>query len=189
MQPIEQNYSMETTALLFDRNYAFLGEVATRDGVLVRAMLTVEGERQLGAHLTDWQTRGVPVLREVLVTEPEKHSTIFYQERVQVRDREFVQALRHWLEKHGMALVSVNHTALECWERITRLPLEPRERFSMIVTLRGASEENVVAWKRALEEASKAFEIEKEKMNKAIGDLRQRTAKSLVAALSKKETV
>lgn len=177
---------MDAIALLFDKHHAFLGEVATRDSAMVRVLLTAEGERQIGAHLGDWQTRGVPILREVLVTEPQKHSTVYFQERVQVRDREFLHALRRWAEKHGMALVSVSPEALECWEKITRLPVEPRERFSMIVALRATTNGELDAWKHALQEASKAVEAEEEKMNKAIAALRHRSAKSLAATFAKK---
>ncbi len=179
---------MENTALIFDRQYALLGEVTSHGGAFGRAMLTVEGERQLGAHVSDWQLRGVPVLREILVTEPQKHSTMYYQERVQVRDAEFIYALRRWLEGHGMALVAVTDDVLRDWQSILRLPLEPRERFSMIVTLRTASAHELESWRAKLALATKAVEKETEKMNKAIADLRERTLQNLLSAFAKKKT-
>jgi hypothetical protein len=170
---------MDDIALIFDRSHAFLGEVATRSGILQRIVLTADGERLLEAHLKDWQTRGVPVLREV-----PGHAggeRVYFQERVQTRDAEFVTAVRLWTDSHGLALIHVPSGVFGCWELIVRLPLEPKERFLLLVSLRNATPTDLKECNAALVQAVGAADTEREKAQKAIGQLWDRAAKTLVA--------
>ncbi len=183
---ISTNFAMTyANALLFDRKYHFLGEVATRDGSLARVMLTTGGEDQIGAYVSEWQTRGVPVLRMIAGHGANTQGDAFYQERVVVRDHGFMDAMKYWLERHGVAVISVAQPALECWERITRLPLEPREQFSMIVAIRTVENSELQKWQESLQEATSMVEVEEAKLQAAIVQLRQKAAKKLAMTLAK----
>lgn len=170
---------MDDIALLFDRNYAFLGEVATQDGAMRRIVLTADGERLLEAHLKDWQARGVPVLREVQGRAGGER--VFFQERVQTRDRGFLTAARQWTESHGLALIPVLPGVFGCWELIVRLPLEPRERFLLLVSLRKSAPSDLKKRNASLVQAAGAADAEREKAQEAIRRLWDRAAKTLVA--------
>lgn len=171
---------MVETSLLFDQSYAFLGEVATQDGAMRRVMFTTDGERRMEVQLRDWQARGVPVLREVTPS-VSGNPMVFFQERVQVRHSEFLSAMRQWVEHHGMALVQVPNEAMECWEIIVRLPLDPREQFLLLVSLRKSTPAELKACKADLIQAVDAAEAEYEKARNAIKTLWDRAAKELVA--------
>lgn len=176
---------MTTLSLIFDRNNAYLGEVVTQSGSLNNIILNNEGESKVGAYFSEWSTRGVPVMREVMHTEATGREYVFFQERVQMRQSEFLNALRDWMVQRGMALISITAEALKCWESILRLPLEPKERFMMLLSLRDAVDGEIKIWEETLQEACSAVEIETEKMKKAIANLRAKTAKSLISSLAK----
>lgn len=178
---------MSETFLLFGPGHGFLGEVCAQQGRMERVMLTAEGERRLGAHVGDWQMRGVPALRHV--TLPVNNSApAFFQERIQIRQDGFLEAVRRWMEGHGMALVDVGMEALACWQRILRLPLEPRERFIVIVALRGAEGQEIGEWERALRRAEDMVAAEERSLTEALRALRQKAAKELAAAFKVKKT-
>lgn len=178
--------SMDKTSLLFDRAHSFLGEVVTRDGGMTHAMLTAEGEAKLGAQLKDWQMRGVPVLHEVTKSEGKGHAPVFYQERVQTRMSQFLNALHGWVERNGMALVTIGREPQECWEMIVRLPLEPRERFSIIVSIRDAATAEILKCKAALHDAVHIADVQHEKTQAAIKTLWDSAGQELATKLKKK---
>jgi len=171
---------MDDISLLFDRAHSFLGEVATSSGAMRRIVLTADGEHLLEAHLKDWQSRGVPVLREVT-----GHAEVFFQERIQVRQPEFLDAVQQWIENHGMALISVRPEVFGCWDLIVRLPIEPRERFLLLVSLRGSTPTDLKDCNAALIEAIGAADTERGNAEKAVAKLWNSAAKQLVAQFAK----
>ncbi|MBU1348446.1 hypothetical protein KJ781_00040 [Patescibacteria group bacterium] len=172
---------MIEATLLFDHDHAFFGEIETHGGTFRHAMLSEAGERRLESHLREWQVRGVPVLREVVRSNVSGHPVVFFQERVQVRTQGFLQAARQWFESHGIAAITVDRDVLRCWSHIARLPLDPRERFLLLISLRGSRRADLLACEKTLLEAVEAADVGREKMTKAIGKLWDRAAKELVA--------
>lgn len=98
-----------------------------------------------------------------------------------MRSQEFLQASRQWFEGHGIAALTVAKDVLRCWELIARLPLVPRERFLLLVSLRGSRRADLVACEKVLAEAAKAVTTEQEKTAKAVTKLWDRAAKELAA--------
>lgn len=172
---------MVEATLLFDGGHAFLGEIETHGGVLRHAMLSEAGERHLEPHVREWQVRGVPILREVARPNVPGHPVVFFQERVQVRDQRFLPAARQWLESHGIAAITVNRDVMRCWSYIARLPLQSRERFLLLISLRGSRHVDLLACEKTLVEAVEAADLERTKTSKAIERLWDRAAKELVA--------
>lgn len=181
-----ENEPMDTISLLFDREQALLGEVAVRGGACGNFILTVDGESQLGARMSEWQTRGVPLVRKIGTSSSEPPA--FYQIRVQMRDPKFLDALTEWSMAHGFAVVELAQPALECWELLSRLPLEPRERFAMIVALSGTKTQELAEWRAALEHAATAVSEEADQTQAAINKLWEQTAKDLSKKFKTKTT-
>lgn len=179
---------MDATSLLFDSAHAFLGEVTSRDGGMTRVILTAEGEQSVGPHLSDWQVRGIPHVQEVQGRHTSDGSPVFYQERIQVRNSHFLETFRRWLSGHGIALVTVSPDVMAYWENILSLPLEPRERFAMVVTIRDASGNELEEWKTTLHAAHRAVEDEQRSTHEAILALRDHAARKLVARFKQKTT-
>ena len=176
---------MYSTSLLFGHSHAFLGEVLTQDGALQRVLLNGEGEELLGAHFTEWQLRGVPILRDVVKKHHGSEKRVFFQERVQPRASRFLSVLGVWLETRGYMMLSLESDMVEFWEFLSRLPLEPRERFMMIVALKAVSQDQLSEWKRILQDACRAVEGAGQKTDQILHPLRQQTAKGLATALRK----
>ncbi|MFH1077928.1 MAG: hypothetical protein V1745_01425 [Patescibacteria group bacterium] len=172
---------MIEATLLFDRHHVFFGEIESHGGAFRHAMLSEAGERRLEPNLREWQVRGVPVLREVARPNVPGHPTVYFQERVQVREQHFLQAARLWFENHGIAAVTVNRDVLRCWSYIAQLPLQPRERFLLLISLRGSRHTDLLACEKTLIEAVEAADMERTKTTKAIEKLWDRAAKELVA--------
>jgi len=126
---------MNQTVLLFDADSRFLGEINTRDGAFVNSILSQTGEQTLDAHLTEWQTQGVPVLNAIISETDTGETTSTYRQRIQIRDEYFLQALYDWCSVHGLRTIPVNELGLTAWEKIGTLPLEPEERYRMIFSL------------------------------------------------------
>jgi hypothetical protein len=157
-----------------------MGEVMTRDGGLDRVLLNAEGDRKLGPYLSEWQMRGVPIVREVAQRADEQ---VFFQERVPVRSHEFETALDRWGSTHDMMVLSIPDECLKTWEKMLRLPFADTERFSMFVTMRVASESDHAAWHDAVEAAMNAVETNDPSAKKKILDLRKKTAGDLMKKL------
>lgn len=173
---------MNAVSLLFDRHQAFLGEIMSRNGGLERVLLNAEGERQVGPYLSDWQHRGVPIVREVVQVTHGTHADVFYQERIPVRSHEFWTALDRWSARHGMVLLRIPAECMATWEGMLRLPLGEGERFSMIVALRAADEEHEV-WHHAVAAALKAMETKDPSAKKKLLELKKMTAGGLMKKL------
>jgi len=163
---------METTSLLFDAECHVLGELYTAEGLLARAVLTDDGERIIGSSLSQWQTEGVPFFRRM--------DGVQVQERISVREKLFLEAVRQWAAVMHLQLISVSSEVLGCWQMIARLPLEPLQRYSMLLALRSLDSTELSLWHDSLAAASEAVMREREK---AAGDIRamwMKIAKQLV---------
>jgi len=175
---------MNGALLLFDRAYAFLGEVFTHEGAFKQVLLNADGERQVGPYFAEWQVRGIPIVRRVM--QPGQGiEEAFYQERVLNRSHEFHAALDAWAMRSGMVLLDIQDECLKTWEGMLRLPLENAERFSMLVTMRALPEHEHAAWHDAVADAVKALETNDPSAKKKILDLRKKTAGDLLKKLEK----
>lgn len=169
-----------STFLLFANMSDFFGEVRLRDGALDHVMLTGLGEEHIGASVKDWQTRGVPVRREIFGTKDRPSDIVFFQERVQPREKTFSDALRLWCEDHQITVVSVpSHAHADCWNMMLRLPLESTERFAMLSVIAQAHADELIAWRQFLNEAVQAVASEEQKAHASIAKLQQKAAQGL----------
>ncbi len=171
---------METTSLLFDAECRVLGELCTTGGSLVRAVLTDDGEEKIGSALHLWQTEGVPFLR--------KMEDVQVQEHISVRDGRFLESVRQWASVMHLQFVSVTSDVLACWQQIARLPLEPLQRYSMLLALRSLDVQELSVWRESLHEATDAVTHEREKAAKEIQTMWTNVAKSLVISPKRKKT-
>ena len=151
---------MDTTSILFSGETHVLGEVLTRGGKLFRVMLTEEGEKEIGDTVALWQTQGVPFRRA--------HETMAYQEHISVRDELFLEAIRQWASIMRLHLLTLEPDIFVCWQQMTSLPLEPVQRYSLLLALKSLGVEKLAEWKRALAEAEKNVHIEQEKTTEEI---------------------
>jgi hypothetical protein len=144
--------------LLFDELHGYLGELFAEDGAFSHLTLNPKGEEALGERFEEWQTRGVPEVRDI-VTAGHESTAYTHDGRVLVRDRAFVGALRSWFEAHGYTLLPMSVEALDCWECVLQLPLEPDERFALAADLSLVPIEELGAWKRTLQDAVEAADL------------------------------
>jgi len=130
---------METVSLLFDDVGEFLGELSTREGAVQHAMLTRVGEERLGDHFAAWQTQGVPI----------------GERRISFRDTRCFFAIHDWLRCMKMELYPTTAILLECWQIIASHPLAAQERCEVFRSLRGASSQEIAAWRLQLDDLVK----------------------------------
>jgi len=168
---------METVSLLFDADCQVLGEFFTRDGSFVRAMLTEEGEQVVGNIVASWQTEGVPFHRQF--------DGVEYQDRVSIRDPFFFDAVRQWASTMRFSFVDVSATAFVCWQLLVQLPLERIQSYSMLLALRSLSNDDLDAWKAALEEAAAAVQAERNHATVRMTDMWRSLAQQLVTRASR----
>lgn len=171
---------MTHTLILLDTAYALLGEVMLDSGALANVMLTDTGEKRIGAAVREWQTRGVPVQRELFGTKRHPNDIVFFQERVQPRDRKFGEALLQWAEDQHLIAVQLSSPAMDCWNKVLRLPFEPEERLAILRVLSKTDAAQLSPWHAFLDEAIRACEEEISKTEAAVAKLRQKTAEGLV---------
>jgi hypothetical protein len=171
---------METTSLFFDAECRMLGELSTTNGALVRAVLTDDGEEKIGTALRLWQTEGVPFLRRM--------EGVHVQEHISVRDERFLESVCQWASVMQMQCVSVTSEVLSCWQQIAHLPLEPFQRYSMLLALCSLDEKELSIWKQSLNAATEAVMHEREKAAKDIQVMWTEIAKTLVDPQKRKKT-
>lgn len=175
-----------STLLLFANMSDFLGEVRLRDGAMEHVMLTHTGEERFGAEVKDWQTRGVPVRREIFGTPEHPKDVVFFQERIQPRDRGFAEALALWCSDHQITSVHLSSPIhASCWTTLLRLPFKADERFVVMNAIIDASADELIAWQGFLREAEQGVLLEKEKADLAVLKLHQKTAESLAKRFAK----
>lgn len=149
---------MEQLTLIFDGTYTYLGELATKDGVFVRCMLSRDGEAQLGDSIEDWQTQGIVVLEHKPSGTSDNSDLVVVDRRIQPRDSEFAKAFQHWSALHGLKVLSLPEGTTSCWEKMLHLPLHPVERYAMMSAVCKLPSQEVEKWMGALDEARVAVE-------------------------------
>ena len=142
-----------------------LGELWTEGGALSRVVLSEEGERAIGESVASWQTEGVPFCHAL--------SDVVYQESVSVRDPSFLEAVRQWSAAMRYQVLTLHADVFACWQLMAQLPLEPVQRYSMLLSLRMLDNEKRTEWMHALEEASRAVHAEQQKTNAKLKQLHQ----------------
>lgn len=183
--------NMEEFSLLFDQSSHFLGELATQNGAGTRLTLTADGERAIGAYIKDWQTRGIPVSHQVtggtgdVQARSSADAGAYYVQRVLMRDRGFLDAAQNWFAHRGMAVVPLSYPCVECWEMLVRLPLEPSERFAMVLALKDANPDALADWRKTLTNALRVATDEQQKLTTAVNDLWKNAVASLSATFAK----
>lgn len=158
----------EDVSLLFDNETRVLGELATNGGTLARILLTAEGERAIGDAVAAWQTEGVPYHRKLVGVQ--------YHDKVSVRDKAFLDAVRQWAAVMRLHLVVVGPEVFVCWQLMSRLPLENVQRYSMLVALTGLGPTELAEWRQALTEADAGVQAERDRTSARIKDMWGRTA-------------
>lgn len=149
---------MSLISLLFDEKHQYLGELATKEGVLQSFILTQIGEAAIGEHVKEWQTQGVPMFRETVEKVQDKISFIMFQDRVQVRNQMFLDALRIWFGSRNHHVITVHQPVLDCWQIMLALPLSDHERFAMVYALCRVPENEIDSWRKALAQSIKAVD-------------------------------
>lgn len=148
---------------LFDTNRHLLAEVGLQDGALRQIVLTGAGERSLEAFVSNWQTRGIPVMHSIEATKPDgAHEVATYFSYVQPRDKHFGESLLAWSKERGFCPMEVPDYLLPLWECLVRLPLEDSERFAMLLAMRLSPKGALAEWKSALDETEMAWHKERE---------------------------
>ena len=144
---------MQDTALLFDESQRHLGEVALRDGALGSFTLSQAGEQLLGESVKDWQTMGIPIMRETMQEIDGGSRFSMAEDHVQVRDGEFGDALRRWFFERHYHVVPLTAQVLPFWEKLVALPLKDAERFAMLYEICKLPTAALADWKLAIDEA------------------------------------
>lgn len=167
-------------SLLFNQTHQLLGEVITEQGALRQFVLNQQGETVLGTICEMWQTRGVPVRKELTVDKADGSREItFYLERVQARTPDFFAALSEWGEEHSIVVLSIQEKTIGLWEMLVQLPLDPSERFAFLIALKHTPPDLLGEWRKALEEAKTSVMKEQEKTNAAVEALQKQMAHHL----------
>lgn len=175
--------------LLFDRQAAYLGELVTKEGALRHFVLTQAGEKAVGGHVLQWQTRGVPFYKGIAKHGDDGSSEfITYREYVASRDAAFLKAVHRWIATHGFHAYDIDDSILPMWERLLRLPLEPAERFRFLLAMVRTPVSRLTAWQELLETAERASHVERAKTQETLAKLKTAVSKHLLHAFEQEKT-
>lgn len=175
--------------LLFDQQAAYLGELVTREGALRHLVLTQAGEKIIGGHVTQWQTRGVPVFKGITKQSDDgAKEFITYREYVSARDAAFLKAVHGWITTHELQAHDIEESILPMWERLLRLPLEPGERFQFLLAMIRTPVSRLTAWQELLETAERASQMERVKTQETLVKLKTAVSKHLLHAFEQEQT-
>ncbi len=164
---------------IFDAERNLLAEVSLAGGALKQIVLSGAGERVLGAFVSLWQTRGIPVAQSI--------GDATYQEHVQPRSHEFGEALVSWANQKGYCCVETPDRAVHLWEGLARLPLEPAERFAFLLAIKLTPPEALAEWKSCLDEAELAWSKERDKTKSMVERIKQKMEPRLKNTFSDKK--
>lgn len=140
--------------LLFDAERTFLGTVYTRRGQLDHVQLTPSGEHALGARIEHWRTRGIS--QRTWIERPQADGSterLCIADYCAVHDERFEQAIEPWAEEYGVCAIKLAEDRVAYWEGLCALPLDPAERFVLLLAMRQADKDELFVWKEALAEA------------------------------------
>lgn len=176
--------------LIFDRESTYLGELATREGVLRHFVLTQAGERVLDAHVMHWQTRGVPVFKGIAQTEPNgQRQFVMYREFVSPRDERFLASVHGWLLDHSLQGYDIEDEIMILWEQVLRLPLESDERFQFFLVFKRATDAQRKTWHQLLDAAEQAVQGERDKTKQIIKTLKATVSRHLLHSFETSNTL
>jgi len=176
--------------LIFDRESTYLGELATKNGVLRHAILTQVGERELDAHLLHWQTRGVPVFQGIAQSEPDgTRQFVMYREFISSRDERFLRSAHRWLLDHTFQAYDVEDEIMMLWEQVLRLPLEATERFQFFLAFKNTQSSQRKLWHSLFDAAEQAVQAEREKTKQVIAKLKSTVSKHLLHVFEQSNAV
>lgn len=171
---------------VFNTERTLLAEIGLKDGAMRHIVLTTAGERLFGAHISHWQTRGVPVLHSIETIRPDgSREVATYFEYIQPRDHAFRNALESWAMERGYCPLEFPDQLLSLWESLARMPLSESERFSVLLAIRLSPPETTVEWKSCLDEAEYAWHREREKTRIALDRIKSRMGQHLVRPFAK----
>lgn len=146
---------MDIVYILFDNQHQYLGELFVENGKFSHLTLTPVGENLIGERFEEWQTLGIPLVQDsVYISLQDTHLT--HDGRLLLRSPHFVEALRVWFATHEYLLLPMGLEALDCWEHVLALPLEPDEQYALAEDLSLVPLEELAAWKRTLQDAVEA---------------------------------
>ncbi len=149
-------------------------------------LLTHIGERQFGAQMQMWQTRGVPIRQQIEKTEENgDRESIFYTDYIQTHDPRFVTALERWGHQYQMAILELSPEMIPCWEILTHLPLEPEERFAFLIAIQHTPAADLDEWRRYLQETRLFIEHHHEQTRRSIEHLKIRAERFLLHPFTK----
>jgi hypothetical protein len=158
---------------LFNTERHLLAEIVLQDGALRQLVLTGAGERVLEAFVSNWQTRGIPVMHSIEATKSDgAHEIATYFSYVQPRDKHFGESLEAWAKERGFCPVDVPDYLLPLWECLVRLPLEDSERFAMLLAMRLSPRGALAEWKSALDETEMAWHKERERSRSVLDKIK-----------------
>ena len=101
--------------LVFSSSDDLLAEIHANDGAFVHAVLSVDGEEELGSTLHEWQTAGVP---ELCTTSD--GTCVLVERRVNMRNPAFFGQAADWLSAQGYHLRQTTDGALEEQPKMTK---------------------------------------------------------------------
>jgi hypothetical protein len=152
---------MQEVSLVFDANGRPMGEVVTRDGSFASVTLSAAGEELLATDVKDWQTSGLPVMRDAISHDSGGTTFRMFEDRVLMRDAGFLIALSAWMRGHDFRLLTLPTQGIAAWEKMSALPLTDIERYSMMYAFCALPEGDIGGWITALEEAGTAVRKER----------------------------
>jgi hypothetical protein len=172
--------------LLFGSQAAYLGELVTQGGGLRHFVLTQAGEKTIGGHVAQWQTRGVPEYKGIAKHGDDGSSEfITYREYVTARHADFLKAVHGWARTHALQAYDIEQHVLPMWERLLRLPLDPAERFQFLLAMTRTPMSRLTAWNELLETAERAAQLERSKTQATLVKLKTAVSKHLLHAFEK----
>lgn len=168
-------------SFLFNGAYEYLGEIVTTHGRFERATLTDRGEVQVGPRVEAWRSAGIPVRRALRMAERAGTSgTVSSTERISQSDPAFRDALKRWAHDQGFMVITVPLEQAETWEVLSHLPIEPVERFALLLAFRHANQKERSEWKSFLREARSICDVETERAERSVAALRKKAATDFV---------
>ncbi len=176
--------------LFFTSSQAWLGEVETTHGALRHVMLSPEGEKEIGSRVRLWQTRGVPVNKEMKTTtrDGQTRKLIFFKEYVQPSSKGFEIAVGKWAMDVGVMTIVLPDELVEFWHRLSALPLEPEEQFALLLALKQTPVDLLGEWQRAISDAELFARHRREDARLAVKSLQRRVSGHLLGPFVKKQT-
>ncbi len=168
-------------SLLFSATRELLGEVHIQQGALSRVTLTERGESFIGPQVLLWQTRGVPMRKEMdRVLEDGSSERIVFTDYIHTNDARFSAALERWCHQYQMAVLTLSNEMIPCWEMLAQLPFEQEERFAFLIAIQHTPTAHLDEWRHSLQEAQVLISHHRDETRRAIDHVKARMSRSLL---------